>query len=144
MSRLDLASITKQLLGELEDITGRGVAAQARGVELLYKDIVASSPLITGWYKSNHRIVIRGAGGGFKTQGFRLTPSVKPTDAAPGSLDRSVETMDEEIRKLEVLALGDIVSIGTDIPYADEVEARHHVYAKAHALLGSVLKTEAN
>ena len=130
--------VMKSIMKQVEEAVGPLEADIVGFVKFVYDEIIAASPVITGYYRSNHRIIIRDAQGQFKTQGNpRLSPAQKPEDAEPLSLDFSAETRAEEFGKLGKFKLGDIVTIATNVPYADQVEINHGVYAGAQAIVGA-------
>lgn len=135
--RIDI--IEKQLATFLKAAEQQVVDAQRALVKRTYEvDIVGRSPILTGFYASNHRIILRGAGGTFKAGGqVQLFPRVKPDDAQPEEFVPNIaDAVSKELGKLDKLSLGDIVTITTRVSYADAVEQRHGVYAGANALLG--------
>ena len=142
MAGLRIDIIDNQLAGFLKIAEQQVVDAQRALVERTYEvDIVGRSPILTGFYASNHRIILRGAGGTFKAGGqVELFPNVKPSDAQPGDFVPNIpDATAKELGKLDRLALGDIVIITTRVEYADSVEQKHGVYSGAEAMLGRSL-----
>ena len=135
--RIDI--IEKQLADFLKVAEQQVVDAQRALVERTYEvDIVGRSPILTGFYASNHRIILLDAGGRFKAGGqVELFPNVKPSNAQPEEFVPNIsDAVSKELGKLDKLALGDIVTITTRVEYADAVETRHSVYDGAEAILG--------
>ncbi len=107
--------------------------------EQIYSHIQDNSPFLTGYYKANHRILIEAADG---SHPFGLTPEVNPADPPPGAPTPGMfkfviqGVIEEELEKLDLIKLGDIVIMVNAIEYADEVERNYGVYAGARALAG--------
>ncbi len=126
--------ISKQFDKAIADAVGLAEEDVRGLVNNIYNSILDSSPIITGHYKSNHRISIRGTGGQF-TSGSGVKLTKKDEGAAPGTLDTSAETAQEELGKLSRFKLGDVVLITTRVEYAEAVEQKYGVYAGAQALV---------
>lgn len=112
-------------------------------IEDVYLDITdfELSPKITGYYMTNHRIQLRGAGGQFaKGGGVKLFPTVKDSDEPGVYFDNLAQTVFEELAKLNDFKLGQVVTITTAVPYAAEVERKHNVYGTAQARVGAQAK----
>ena len=135
--------IAKQLRGILIAITEELEEEVRSFGEGMYRELVSISPVVTGYYKSNHRIILRDGKGRFKTAGTAKRSPLKKDTAEPGALDTSAETTAEELAKLKKLKLGDIITITTTVPYAfdsvegESVEVRHGVYAQIQAMINS-------
>ena len=123
----------------LEDATGQVLALQVKQSENVLESLVFGSPVYTGYYASNHRILIRSSGGQFKTGGTaKLVPTSKPEGTPREAFSGNIgPAFIEEIGKLSILELGDVVVITTRVPYADEVERNHGVYAGVSAAFGA-------
>jgi len=134
VQRLDL--VTKAVQEAVDDAVGQ-VEESVKGlIKDTYNEVVKRSPFITYYYRSNHRILVKDSRGRFKSGGgggeAKLFPAVKPDDAQPGQFAGNVsDTTNEELDKLNAFELGDVVTIRTNVPYADEVETKHMVYAGA-------------
>ncbi len=135
---IDVTAVNKQLLRAIADATGETEKEIRTFAEKIYDNILSSPAFITGYYRSNHRIIVRDEKGRFKTAGTaKLSPTQKPSDAGPASLDISAQTRNEEFAKLKNFKIGDIITITTRVPYAEDVERNHGTYAGARALVGS-------
>ena len=102
-------------------------------VEAAYDNIVSRSPVLTGYYMTNHRIIIRDSGGRFKTAGTaKLVPTNKPGSATALQFVDNLATAEaEEKEKLSKVALGDVITITTSVPYAFAIEISGMIYANA-------------
>ncbi len=103
---------------------------------IAYDTVLSNSPIWSAYYKSNHRVTIKGPKGTFKTGGVKLFPSQKPE--FPELLlyvDNIENTRSVELAKIDRLELGDTFGIDTIVPYADEVEIKHRVYSAAEAVV---------
>ena len=95
-----------------------------------YESLVESSPVLSGYYASNHSLSVR-RGGSLKTGGVTLEPATKDSQEA-GIYEANINPrMEAEISKLEVYKVGDTIRIATAVPYAGAVEALHGVYSGA-------------
>lgn len=85
------------------------------------------SRVFSGYYKSNHRIMIG------KNANAKLAPGKRPETAAQFQFIDNVEAARaEELGKVKNVRLGSEVKVGTAVPYALELEARDGTYQKAH------------
>lgn len=126
-----IETLDKQFKKIIDDATGQVLAAQVKQSEDILESLVFDSPIFTGYYASNHRVLIRSATGQFKTTGIaKLVPSEKPSGTPREAFVGNIgPALIEEIAKLKRLELGDVVVITTRVPYADEVERNHGVYS---------------
>ena len=93
-----------------------------------YETIIGTSPILSGYYASNHSIAVR-RGGSLKTEGVTLNPEVKDSEE-PGVYEANINSRaSKELAKLAVYEVGDTIRIATAVPYAGAVEALHGVYA---------------
>ena len=124
--RIDIieAQLAKFLKVAEQEIVDAQRALVVRTYEV---DIVGRSPILTGFYASNHRIILLSSGGQFKAGGqVQLFPREKPSNAQPGEFVPNIaDAVSKELNKLDRLSLGDIVTITTRVDYADAVEQRH-------------------
>ena len=102
-------------------------------VEAAYDNIVSRSPVLTGYYMTNHRIMIKDSSGRFKTAGTpKLVPVNKPGSAVALQFVSNLSATEaEEKAKLSRVGLGDIITISTSVPYAFAIETNTMVYANA-------------
>ena len=143
MPRIDLAAFRKGLEGVVANAVGEAEEDIRVFAKAIFETVVGTSPVITAYYKSNHRILVRNAGGQFVkggAGGASLVPRDKPVDAAPGQYEGNVNNiLSSEPAKLDAFRLGGRIEIFTDVFYAggpDGVEERHGVYSGAAATFG--------
>ncbi len=133
--------ISKQMNDIIEDAVGKTEENVKSFMKETYDDLVARSPAITNYYKSNHRIGILNSSFQFKTQGgAKLFPPIKDSEEPGVYAGNVAATRAEELAKLDGFELGDIVRISTAVPYADSVEQKHGTYRGANAIAGALLK----
>jgi hypothetical protein len=131
--------VNRQLKKIVDDAIGSTEEAVREFGEQTYDDILSRSPVITHYYKSNHRINLIGPKGGGQPKA-KLEPPIKDSEE-PGVYSGNVSvTRAEETAKLANFRLGDSIRISTGVPYAEEVERKHGVYSGAGAILGARLK----
>lgn len=89
----------------------------------IFNDIVDNSPIVTGFYASNHRILE-------DNESFETIE--KRQDAQEGEFVEDIEfNRSRQLAKLKGLDNVDKITIANPVSYATEVEARHGVYQKA-------------
>ena len=89
----------------------------------IFNDIVDNSPIVTGFYASNHRIL--GPDESFETIERR-------EDAHEGEFVGDIEiNRSNQLSKLKKLENIDKVVIANPVSYASEVESKHGIYQKA-------------
>ncbi len=139
MAGIRIETLDKELGKIVKDMEVQVLVLQADQVESILENLVFDSPVFTGYYASNHRILIRGEGGQFKTGGTaKLVPQSKPEGTPREMFVANIgPAFIEEIAKLSRLKLGDVVVITTSVPYADEVERNHGVYSGVAAIFGA-------
>lgn len=107
------------------------VEAQKITVEEVYDRILDRAPVWSGYYKSNHRIMLSG------DSEAELDPADKIEHAEQGTYLGNVErARSQEFNKLQDIEPYSIVTVGTAVSYAGDVEVRHAVYAQG-AIEGS-------
>lgn len=136
----------KDVINQVELFVEDGIEDYEENVRNLmqdvYESIVDASPIWTGYYASNHGIVIRGSKGQFKTQGFKLSPAVKASNEKFIYQSNIGPRADSELDKLNVFEAGDTVTVINDVPYAGEIEregtqtSAGNIYANAAAQFG--------
>lgn len=115
-----------KIINKAEDDT---VKSARHSTKVIYDDLLLRSPIFSGYYKSNHRILIRSGGGQFKKGAgasgtAKLFPSERPPDAKRLQFEENIETArQEELNKLDSLQLGDIIVFTTNVPYADQLSS---------------------
>lgn len=128
------------LRDQINRIIDQGLEDYAETVQELmaeaYDHIVNSSPLWSGYYKSNHSIVIRNSKGQLKAGNVHLSPRNKDTNQRFFYEPNVGARASNELDKLDRYEVGDRIAIVTIVPYADAVEAKHHVYQEAAAAYG--------
>ncbi len=128
--------VAKQIDGLISDAEMIAAERFRKVARDAYDEVVNGSPIWSGYYKSNHRITIRNARGQFKVGGVKLLPSQKPDFPEIFLFIGNIETArSTELAKLSRLEIGDSVQITTLVPYADEVELKHRVYANTEAII---------
>lgn len=134
-----ILTLEKQLGKIIEDAKGKVLAAQVDQTERVLESLIFASPIFTGYYASNHRIILRSAIGQFTAGGIaKLVPQSKPEGTPREAFVGNIgPAFIEEISKLSRLKLGDVVVITTRVPYADEVERNHGVYSGVAAVFGA-------
>jgi len=141
MPRSNLAIELERQMTRLVD---EQIADYENDIKLLmtdvHEDILQNSPVWTGYYKSNHTIVLRRFNGTLKTQGFNLSPQVKESEEPGfyvGNIDSRAAT---EREKIDLFEAGDSVEVTNAVEYAGEIETRSdgkgQVYANAAAKFG--------
>lgn len=140
-SGININTLDKELKEIISGIEHAVLTLQKDQVEKIYKALVGvpPRPVWTGYYASNHRIILRkgtraltgmGGGGQFTAGGVaKLFPSVKPSSEKGSLVGNIGPATIEELGKLDRLILGDTVLITTRVPYADDVERNHGVYS---------------
>ncbi len=129
--------VEKQLNKIIKEVEEEAAQVFRKVVKDAYDHLISPgvSPVWSGYYKSNHRITIRSAKGQFKTGGVKLFPTEKPEfPEVLIYIDNVQRTAAIELRKLDKLEIGDTAQISTSVPYADEVELIHQVYANTEAI----------
>lgn len=125
------------------------IPLQARFAELLLVNLQQVSPKYSGYYASNHRIVLEG-------NNFKLNPPQRRANEERGVyLGNIAASRTEEVSKLQDRqALKGVVNIkvGTAVPYAVKgnstlylersVEATYQVYARAQRITLAQYKVE--
>ena len=92
-----------------------------------YTAVIDMSPILTGYYKSNHSVTVR-RGGSIVAGGVTLNPEEKDSEQ-PGVYEANVGPREQmELGHLQSYEIGDTIRIATAVPYADFVEATHGVY----------------
>lgn len=136
---INIATLDAELKAMMKGVTRQVLKAQKDQVRRVYHSIIDDSPIYTGYYASNHRIIIRSSKGQFTAGGrVELSPGTKPEGAREFSLESNIGVaIVKELGKLGRLKLGDTVLITTRVPYADDVERNHGVYAGAQAKFGA-------
>lgn len=131
--------VSKSVEKAIEAAVGKAEKQVKMLIRVAYEQLIATSPFYSGYYRSNHRISVRDAKGRFKSggggAGFKLVPRERPPFPKRGSLDRSGIVAGQELAKLKAFKLGDVVVLTTAVPYADEIEQKHGVYAGVRALV---------
>ena len=129
------ADVQKQIDLAMKDMEEQVVSEFSRVATNAYDNLLKNSPIWSGYYMSNHRIVIRNAKGQFKTGGtIKLSPLAKEEFPEVLKFIGNIEqARSEELSKLSKLELGDILTITTRVPYADEVEQKHRPYSQTEA-----------
>ncbi len=129
------AQIQKQIDLAMKDMEKQVVVEFERVATNAYDNLLKNSPVWSGYYKSNHRIVLRNSKGQFKTGGtLKLLPQQKEEFPEVLKFIGNIEqARNEELSKLSKLELGDILTIATRVPYADEVEQKHRPYSQTEA-----------
>lgn len=128
--------VKKQLDGLISDVETQATELFREVVRNAYDGVINNSPIWSGYYKSNHRINVKGAKGQFKTGGVKLFPTQKPDFPEIFAYIGNIETArSTELAKLSKLEIGDFVQIDNIVPYADEVELKHRVYANTEAII---------
>lgn len=137
MPQILVRQLEQDLDKAIEEAVEQVLEEERAFAEQIFSHIHGNSPEQTGYYKINHRILIETAKGGHP---FGLTPKVDPADPPariPGLFKFVIPgVFDEELEKLDILELGDVVIMVNAIEYADEVERNYGVYAGARALVG--------
>ncbi len=128
----------KQLKDILKEAVGEFEEQYQRLAGDLYDQIVQNSPVLTGYYKTNHSILIRSANGQFKKGGGSgtLQPPQKESEEPGAYINNLGGRVSAEKAKIGDLVIGDIFTVRTEVPYADEVEQNHLVYGRAGAEFG--------
>ena len=130
----------KQLKEIVEDAVGEFEEDYQRLAKGLYDQVVQNSPVLTGYYKTNHSIIIKSANGQFKKGGGggkgTLQPPQKDSEEPGAYINNLGGRVSTEKAKIDDLELGDIFTVLTEVPYADEVEQKHLVYGRAKAEFG--------
>ena len=132
----DIREITKGV----ESIVNKSIQ---EFVEEVFNEVVSASPVFSGYYASNHNILIRAASGQFGSGGGRagLNPGVRPDDAVRGQFGDNIESnRSNQLAKIDAIQVGDVILIATEVPYANEVEQTHGVYAGVAAGLGLTIE----
>ena len=128
-----MANLASLLTKQINDIVDVSVGKYMQGVQLnvkrAYTAIALESPVLTGYYASNHSLVIKNAQGQFKTQGARLSPGIKESEVPLFYNDNVEVRMSQELEKVPQIALGDTIEINNIVDYADDVERKHAVYS---------------
>ena len=128
--------VKKQLDQLVDDAEHSATLNFRRIVRNAYDEVINISPVWSGYYKSNHRITVRSAKGQFKAGGVKLFPTQKPDFPEVLTFIGNIETArSTELAKLDRLEIGDTAQITTSVPYADEVELKHRVYANVEAII---------
>lgn len=123
----DIENIVEGEVAEYEELI-------RQHMEDAYATMVAESPVLSGYYASNHSLTVRRGGSGGKIvagEGAVLIPAEKDSEQ-PGVYEANINTrMSAEISNLAAYQAGDTIRIATSVPYAGAVEAMHGVYAGA-------------
>lgn len=94
-----------------------------RLIESIFNDIVDHSPIVTGFYASNHLILE-------ENESFETIE--RREDAHEGEFVEDIEiNRTRQLAKLKELGETDKVTIANPVSYASEVESKHGVYQKA-------------
>jgi len=100
-------------------------------MEDAYATMVATSPVLSGYYASNHSLTVRRGGKIVSGDGAVLIPAEKDSEE-PGVYEANIGSrMGTELSNLAAYEDGDTIRIATSVPYADAVEAEHGVYTGA-------------
>ena len=129
MLRMTFPKIEKSVMESLKE-SKRKITKEIRSdISNLFRDLVDISPVYSGYYASNHGIIVRDSRGRFKTQG---APVLRPTNKIPWAKGLYVHQISkrkrEELAKLKKFRLGDIVQFATRVHYSGFVEQEHGVY----------------
>ncbi len=128
--------VAKQIEGLISEAEMTASELFRKVVRNAYDEVINNSPIWSGYYKSNHRITVRNSKGQFKVGGVKLFPTQKPDFAEIFTYIGNIETArSTELAKLSKLEIGDSAQITTLVPYADEVELKHRVYANTEAII---------
>ena len=128
--------VAKQIEGLISEAEMTASELFRKVVRNAYDEVINNSPIWSGYYKSNHRITVRNSKGQFKVGGVKLFPTQKPDFAEIFTYISNIETArSTELAKLSKLEIGDSAQITTLVPYADEVELKHRVYANTEAII---------
>ena len=139
MAQINMAVFTKDTRKALAEVESAVTKNIQEFVTEVFEEVVTASPVFSGYYASNHNILIRAASGQFGAGGGRagLTPGVRPDDAVRGQFADNIEAnKSNQLAKAGAIQVGDVILIATEVPYAEEVEATHGVYAGVAAGLG--------
>ncbi len=118
----------KSIIDGLEDDAEAQVRTIAQNV---YDALLDTSPVFSAYYKSNHRIRVRGSRGQFRGGGAVLVPAARGDPERFEYLDNVGATRSQELAKMDGFTLGDTVLLFSSVPYADEIEVRVGVYSFA-------------
>lgn len=138
---INMSQAKKEFAEILEEIEQDLVKDVRELIHDAYLNVVGQppSPVFTGFYASNHRILRRNFLGQFAAGGggvAKLVPTHKDPKAPKGTYEGNIPSaVAEELAKVDNIVIGDIVTITTRVPYADEVEQVHGNYSRAEALL---------
>ena len=139
MAQINMAVFTKdtrKIMDEVKEETTRIIKAKVKEV---FRDVVGASPVFSGYYASNHNILLRAASGQFGSSGGRagLTPGVRPPNAIRGQFaDNIGANTSKQLAKVKSIRVGDVILIATEVPYAEQVETDRGVYAGVAAAHG--------
>ena len=133
MARFKITGLEKdleKLLDLIVEIPRRNLRS---AIKKAYDNLVERSPVFTGYYKTNHRIIIRDSKGRFKTQGTaKRVPVNKPGSSVALAFINNLSTARaEEMEKLDKVEIGDLITLTTSVPYAFAIEQKHMIYANA-------------
>ena len=102
------------------------VALQQFIARSIYFKVIESSPIFSGYYASNWRIIPANFGN------VKLVPPIKPKRSKRGQFVENIPVATErEIAKLDKLKPFSRVQIATAVPYAEVIEARFGVLQNA-------------
>ncbi len=139
----NLAATLERQITRIVDSDIKKYEVEVRSImDQVHDAILSASPVWTGYYKSNHTIVIRSFRGTLKTQGFRLSPLTKDSQVPLFYAANIAPRAAEEKEKLSQFEAGDSITITTGVPYAGEIErdgtetAAPGIYADAAAQFG--------
>lgn len=120
------AEFDKRIDVVMKEVEQSSIKLQRLICECVYEKLIENSPIITGYYCANHRVALNA------NEALKLDPAEKPINAVRGQfIDKIEETRSTEINRIRKMKYGDTVTIGTAVPYADDVEVRHRVYNKS-------------
>ena len=124
----NIRAFRKDLEVQLSKVEEEILQVQIKIVRKIYDRIIFNSRILSGYYKSNHRIMVSGSNA-------KLEPSVRPKNVeALQFVDNIESTRQRELAKLtRVKKLGLSIRIGTAVPYALELEARDATYQRSVA-----------
>jgi len=96
-----------------------------------YETIIGTSPILSGYYASNHSLTVRRGGSIKAGAGAVLEPAEKDSEE-PGVYEANINSRaSKELANLAVYKVGDTIRIAMAVPYAGAVEALHGVYTNA-------------
>ena len=143
MAQINMAVFTKDLREILDEVKFNTTRRIRKVVREVFEQVVEDSPVFSGYYASNHNVLIRAASGQFGIGGGRagLTPGVRPVDAVRNQFADNIESnRSNQLAKVGSVQVGDVILIATEVPYANEVEQTHGVYAGVAAGFGLSVK----